>query len=267
MLEGLLGSIDGYLDAVPRPATRVEEIGPFTLFVNEGIGWRYYARPTVGAERFTSCDVQVVLDRQRELDQPLEFEWLVDVTPGVGPATEAAGLRAVERPLMHLPTEDFRPHPAPEDVLVRFVEPGEDLATITAVAMVGFYSPGTDVSPIGTESLAERAARIDASKLEFNRDRIARELTITAVAFIEGLPVASGSHQPMDGLTEIVGVACLPAFRRRGLGAAVTSTLAQDAFRRRVETVFLAADDESVARIYGRLGFRTIGRVGAAAPP
>ena len=62
-------------------------------------------------------------------------------------------------------------------------------------------------------------------------------------------------------------MACLPAFRRRGLGAAVTSTLAQDAFLRRVETVFLSADDESVARIYGRLGFRAIGRVGAAAAP
>ena len=92
MLEGLLSSIDGYLDAVPRPATRIEEIGPFTLFVNEGIGWRYYARPTVGAERFTSFDVQVVLERQRELDQPLEFEWLVDVTPGVGPATAVGAL-------------------------------------------------------------------------------------------------------------------------------------------------------------------------------
>jgi ribosomal protein S18 acetylase RimI-like enzyme len=267
MLDGLLASIDGYLDAVPRPATRVEEIGPFTLFVNEGIGWRYYARPTVGAERFTSSDVQVVLDRQRELDQPLEFEWLVDVTPGVGPATESAGLRAVERPLMHLAREDFRPHPVPEGALVRFVEPGDDLARITAVAMVGFDSPGTDISPIGTESLAERAARIDAGRLAFNGDRIARELTITAVAFVEGHPVASGSHQPMDGLTEIVGVACLPAFRRRGLGAAVTSALARDAFQRQVGTVFLSADDESVARIYGRLGFRTIGRVGAAAPP
>ena len=143
MLDGLLKSIDGYLDAVPRPATRVEEIGPFTLFVNEGIGWRYYARPTVGATRFTSSDVQVVLDRQRELDQPLEFEWLVGITPGVGPATESAGLRAVERPLMHLPTEDFRPHPVPEGALVRFVEPGDDLAAISAVAMVGFDSPGT----------------------------------------------------------------------------------------------------------------------------
>jgi ribosomal protein S18 acetylase RimI-like enzyme len=267
MHDGLLSSIDGYLDAVPRPATRVEEIGPFTLFVNEGIGWRYYARPTVGAGRFTSSDVQIVLDRQRELDQPLEFEWLVDVTPDVGPATESAGLRVVERPLMHLPVGDFRPRTAPDGALVRLVGSGDDLATITAVAMVSFDSPGTGVSPIGTESLAGRAGRLVAGRLEFARDRIARELTITAVAFVEGSPVASGSHQPMNGLTEIVGVACLPAFRRRGLGAAVTSTLARDAFQRQVETVFLSADDESVARIYGRLGFRTIGRVGAAAPP
>jgi ribosomal protein S18 acetylase RimI-like enzyme len=266
MLDELLTSIDGYLDAVPRPATRVEEIGPFTLFVNEGIGWRYYARPTVGAERFTPSDIEVVLERQRRLDQPLEFEWLVDASPGVGPAAESAGLQVVEHPLMHVPVEDFRPRPTLEGALVRMVGSGDDLATITAIAMVSFDSPGTATSPIGAESLAGRAGGIDAGKLEFARDRLARELTITAVALVDGIPVASGSHQPINGLTEIVGVACLPAFRRRGLGAAVTSALAEDAFQRNISTVFLSADDESVARIYSRLGFREIGRVGAAAP-
>jgi ribosomal protein S18 acetylase RimI-like enzyme len=264
--DELMSSIDRYLDAVPRAATRVEEIGPFTLFVNEGIGWRYYARPTVGARRFTAGDVRRVLDRQRELDQPLEFEWVVDVTPTVAEAARAAGLKLVEHPLMHLRGDEFLPTSPPDGAELRFVGPDDELATITAVAMVGFDAPGTEIAPIGVEALAERAASVDAGKLAFARGRLARGLTVTAAAFVGRDPVASGSHQPIDGVTEIVGVACLPAFRRRGLASAVTSALAEDAARRGVSTVFLSADDDAVARIYGRLGFRVIGRVGAASP-
>ena len=262
-----LSRIDAYLDTVPRPATRAEELGPFTLFVNEGIGWRYYARPTLGATAFTAADVEIVLARQRALDQPMEFEWIVEVTPGVGPAASAAGLHVVERPLMHVPAGDFRPKPAPADVLIGFASADDDLATISSLAIVAFGAPGTEVAPIGIDALPEAARGVDAGTVEFVRGRVAGGLTITAVASVDGVPVASGSHQPVGDVTEIVGVACLPAFRRRGLGAAVTSALASDAFARGVSTVFLSADDGTIARIYDRLGFRTIGRVEQAAPP
>jgi predicted GNAT family acetyltransferase len=61
-------------------------------------------------------------------------------------------------------------------------------------------------------------------------------------------------------------VACLPAFRRRGLGAAVTSLLVRDALGRGVTTVCMSADDADVERLYSRLGFVTVGAVGAAEP-
>ncbi|MGZ5345586.1 MAG: GNAT family N-acetyltransferase, partial [Actinomycetota bacterium] len=73
----LLRRIDAYLDAVPRSAVRTEAVGPFTLFVQEGNGWRYYARPTPGAEAFTPSDVESVRARQRELGQPEAIEWVV----------------------------------------------------------------------------------------------------------------------------------------------------------------------------------------------
>jgi predicted GNAT family acetyltransferase len=96
------------------------------------------------------------------------------------------------------------------------------------------------------------------------RERLAAGLTVTVAAFVEGEPVAVGSHQPLEGATEIVGVATLPSFRRRGLGTAVTSTIARDAYERGVDTVLLSAGDDVIARVYGRVGFRTVGRVGAA---
>ena len=74
-----------------------------------------------------------------------------------------------------------------------------------------------------------------------------------------GGPVAAGTHQPVGDVTEIVGVATLPAVRRQGLGGAVTGALVEDALAHGVETVFLSAGSEDIARVYARLGFRRIG--------
>ena len=60
-------------------------------------------------------------------------------------------------------------------------------------------------------------------------------------------------------VSEIVGVGVLPSHRRRGLAAALTSALARHALDHGVETVFCGAQDDDVARIYARLGFRRVG--------
>ncbi|MGH2634640.1 MAG: GNAT family N-acetyltransferase [Actinomycetota bacterium] len=263
----LLRRIDAYLDAVPRSVVRTEEIGPFTLFVNEGRGWRYYARPRPGAASFSDADVEAVRRRQRELRQPQELEWVEELAPGVGPAARATGLEVATMPLMHLPRAGFRTSAPGAGVEIAFASPHDDVGTLMAVATLAFGAPGTGVGEIGTESLGESAANADPATVEFARERIAAGLAVTAVAKVDGLPVAVGTHQPVRGVTEIVGVGSLPAFRRRGLGAMVTSALVDDAFARGVETVFLSAGDATIARVYARVGFRTIGHVGAAAPP
>jgi predicted GNAT family acetyltransferase len=60
-------------------------------------------------------------------------------------------------------------------------------------------------------------------------------------------------------VTEVVGVATLPAFRRRGLGGAVTAALVADALAHGAEIVVLSAGSEEIARVYARLGFVRIG--------
>jgi predicted GNAT family acetyltransferase len=75
-----------------------------------------------------------------------------------------------------------------------------------------------------------------------------------------------GSHQPVDAVTEIVGVGTLPAARRRGLGALVTARLVQDARERGIETVFVSAGSEVIARVYRRLGFERVGTACIAEP-
>lgn len=262
-----LRAIDRYLDAAPRTAARTEELGPFTLFVNEGGGWRYYARPTPDRTDVTSAAVGVVRARQRALRQPEQIEWIVDLVPEVGPAAERAGLAVTERPLMQLLPDRFVAAAAPGGVDVSIVRPDDDVRTFSAVAEAAFGSPGTKEGPADPEALRKAERDVDEDIVRFTRERLRRGFTVTAVAHMDGAPIAVGSHQPLDRVTEVVGVGCLPAFRRRGVAAALTSLLVRDAFERRVGLVVLSADDDAVARIYARVGFRRMGMVGEARLP
>jgi ribosomal protein S18 acetylase RimI-like enzyme len=263
----LLHELDRYFDAVPRAATTTEEIGPFTLFINSGNGWRYYARPRPGEIAFSVADVHAVIARQRETSQPRQFEWIANATRAVAPAAIGAGLHVEDRPLLWLDPGRFRPLDPPRGVEIRLVEPDEDLARFMAIADVGFAAPGTAVGEQGVEALAEASEATDPGTIAFAKGFLTAGRSRLAVAFVEGAPVASGSHQPVGTVTEITGVACLPAFRRRGVGAAVTSALVRDALERGVDSVCLSAGDDTIARVYARVGFQEIGRVGEARQP
>jgi GNAT superfamily N-acetyltransferase len=260
----LLHRIDAYLDEVPRRVTRTERVGPFTLFVQRGNGWRYYARPTLGVTEVTSAEVDAVRRRQRTLSQPEAIEWVVELVPNVGPASTGAGLDVIEHPLMHVPAGAFRSAPVPRGVRLEAVGPDEDVALVHAVASIGFAAPGTAVGRAGPEALERAADAVSEGIVASAREQLATGKTVTMAAWADGNPVAIGSHNPCNGVTEIVGVATLPAYRRRGLAAAITSALVADALSRGIRIVCLSADDQTVARIYTRLGFASVGTVGAA---
>jgi len=97
---------------------------------------------------------------------------------------------------------------------------------------------------------------------ELLRERVASGRTVMMVAVDDGQPVAIGSHQPVevDGaeISEVVGVATLPRYRGRGLGAGLTSALVEHA-RQTADLVFLSAGDDDVARVYERAGFARVG--------
>lgn len=79
-------------------------------------------------------------------------------------------------------------------------------------------------------------------------------------AFVNNVgAVGGGSHNPRGQVSEMVGVGVLPAFRRRGLGAAVAHLLSRHALDNGVTTVFCGADSSDVARVYEGVGFRRIG--------
>lgn len=76
------------------------------------------------------------------------------------------------------------------------------------------------------------------------------------LARLNGEPVGVGMYStPMDGFTEIVGVATLPAFRRQGIGTAIIVEALHSAFSHGVEAVYLTASNEQAGQLYTHAGF------------
>jgi ribosomal protein S18 acetylase RimI-like enzyme len=205
--------------------------------------------------------------RQWTLGVPEAFEWVVDLAPTLGPAARETGLEVDELPLMALDTpldEGGRdPHPA----RLRRLEPDDrELAASRAVADIAFGAPGTARGNAGPAEREAALRNFPEPRLGAVRERMAAGLTVTVVAEDEDGVLAVGSHQPVAGVTEIVGVGTLPSARRRGLGAAVTAALVQDARRGGADIVFLSAGSDDIARGYGRLGFARVGTAGMAQP-
>ncbi len=262
-----LEDLERYYDAVPRSGAETEDVGPFTLFISTGL-WPYYARPRLGLDRdVVAADLTSVRERQREVGVPEAFEWVVETTPSMSTAARLAGLAVEELPLLIHDRSAEHSAAVPEGVSIRRVRADEfDLARILAVASVAFATSGTAVDTAGSPERDAKAAA-DPIVPPRLRDRIRSGLMVIYVAEDDDGPIASGAHQPVDDVTEIVGVATLPSARRRGLGTAITAALIEDARTAGLGTIFLSAAGDDVARIYERLGFERIGHAGLGSSP
>ena len=268
MKTDLLQRIEAYLDAAPRSAAEPEAVGKFTLFRPLG-PWKYYARPRLGLDQpIAGADVDELRRRQRELELPEKIEWVVENAPTLSAAARESGLTITEYPMLARLADAGADVPVPEGVEIRLVAADDEwFAAAHAVAAVGFGASGTEIGPEGVAERDERAAATKPETLAFMRDRALHGWSVSYAAFDETGPIAVGTHQPVASATEIVGVATLPAARRRGIAAALTAALLADARGRGVATVFLGADSDDVARIYEGAGFTRIGSTGAAEPP
>lgn len=263
----ILDSLERYYDTVPRVGgARAEDFGPLTLFVQEGAGWQYYARPALGGPAATPADVERVLERQRELKVPEAFEWVAETSPSLRAPVEAAGLHVHAHPLMVL---DPRAAGLPAHPEVRLLGADDPLLTAAVtVPALAFAARGTAVGEAGP---AELAVAVAAPAAEEGRARVsgllASGVTVLAAAVRDGVVLCAGQYNPVGDVAEVVGVGTLPAARRQGLALGVTAALVADALARGARTVFLSAGDEDVARIYERAGFRRVATALIAEPP
>jgi ribosomal protein S18 acetylase RimI-like enzyme len=196
--------------------------------------------------------VEAVRARQRELGLPEAFEWVVENAPDLGAVVAAAGLAPGDYPLMVLGDRE-ESAPAPPGVRLELLGADHpDLAAVRGAVGAAFGE---------TDQVEETAA---SSVLQ---DRVVSGLLRMVGAFDETGPVGGGSHSPRDGVTELMGIGVVPRARQRGVGAAVTAALVEDARAHGVGTVFLSAGSDRVAAIYGRVGFDRVGTAGIAEAP
>ncbi|WP_044249123.1 GNAT family N-acetyltransferase [Chondromyces apiculatus] len=267
----LLHRIERFLDAVPRDQGRVEPYGPLTLFVQNSSSIPLYGRPTLGATEVpTVADVEAVRARQRALGVPEALEWMHEICPGLLAVAEAADLSVQRVPLMVLDPARLPAASGPDEEQVRVLHPDSPdfavgLGLFRAVATVGFSTGGTATGQEGPAARDAAYAPIPDAEAMRARVREGRAAYALAGEGPDGV-LAGGAYQRAGDVAEIVGVATLPAARRRGLGAAVTAALARWALADGVGLVILSAGSEDIARIYGRLGFRQVGTSCIACP-
>jgi GNAT superfamily N-acetyltransferase len=267
--------LERFYDAVPRDAAVAEEIGGFVLFVNNGKGWPYYARPRLGgAGTPSAADVTAVRQRQRALGVPEAFEWVHETTPDLLAVARSAGLEVLLAPLMVLESAALVPDLPLPGATIRFLDPAAptfaaDISTSRAVGRLGFGAPA-NATTVQTGSLVVEVAG------PAQRDAVP-PLNEEAVAelvrrHLSGRFLSAVVESPTEGILacgsiQRVGVvATLPSARRRGYASQLTASLARRTLMEGSELVFLSAGDDDVARLYSKVGFRRIGTACIAEP-
>jgi GNAT superfamily N-acetyltransferase len=263
---GLLDRIERYSALAPLAEARVQRVGALEVPIGP-VEWPFPARPVHGREGEVSlADVQTALALQEEAGLPASLEWLGDRCRGLAGIARAAGLAVDEMPLL-----------VADDPLTVLLPPGVRLYLVGAddprlalyqrLAALAFATPRPVAVPAGAQRPGVPDVAVDDPGPEHVpatavlRERVASGRTVMMVAVDDGQPVAIGSHQPVDvdgtEISEVVGVATLPRFRGRGLGAGLTSALVEHA-RQTADLVFLSAGDDDVARVYERAGFARV---------
>jgi GNAT superfamily N-acetyltransferase len=264
---GLLDRIERYFTLAPLADARVQHVGPLQVPIGSA-EWPYPARPLPGQEGAVEVqDVRAAVALQEQAGLPASLEWLGDRCRGLAGVARSAGLVVDELPLLVAadPVEVL----LPAEVRLYLVG-AEDprLGLYQRLAELAFAAPSpVAAAPAGAGRSTPDVALGDLGPAQLPptealRERVASGRTVMIVAVDDGQPVAIGSHQPVevDGgeISEVVGVATLPRYRGRGLGAGITSALVEHA-RRSADLVFLSAGDDDVARVYERAGFARVG--------
>jgi ribosomal protein S18 acetylase RimI-like enzyme len=261
-----------FLGGILADRGRAERYGGLVLYVREGPGHPFYATLAAdGTAAPTAADVAAVRERQRELGVPQSFEWVHEAAPELAAIVEAAGLSVHRAPLMVL-DEPVSPAPLTDGTTLHTLDPADPaladlLGTAFAVANIGFRNSGTATGSAGPAERDAARKPVDPALVaqEAELIRTGRHARVLAVDPTHGA-VAVGALQSLHGVAEVAGVATLPSARRRGLAAAVTAALIRAARAAGSELIYISADSDAVARIYGRLGFRRTGTSCIAEP-
>ena len=224
--------------------------------------WPYYARPRLGGDgdAFTVDAVDGARARLRELGQPETFEWVHETAPSLIGAIRETGLDVLEVPLLVLDRSLWRAPEPPAYGDAAAPGPGRSgRGRRRAGGRRGRLRRAGHGAGTGGPRRSATRSTLAAGFSEHMRQRLRTGQSVIVVAETPAGPAATGTLRPVGDVAEIVGVATLPAVRRQGLGGAVTGALVEIALESGIDTVFLSAASDEIARVYERLGFRRAG--------
>ncbi|MDH6136774.1 ribosomal protein S18 acetylase RimI-like enzyme [Kitasatospora sp. MAA4] len=204
-----------------------------------------YATPLPGAEP-TAADVAALVAAFRERGLKPRLEFAPDAAPAVEPALREAGFtrEAVHEYLLCTPATLVVPKAGPGRPVVEIPATDEEFTAIDG-ALAEAFSGEFASSPEGAARL--RRTHESGGAVRFVR---APDGSCAGGAL---------TSAPAVGTSELAGVGTRPAFRGRGVAAAVTAALAVAMFADGVQSVWLEYSGEGSRRVYERVGFRPHG--------
>ncbi len=242
-----VADLEAYMRRAAALSHDVVELPPFVLFFNPHDALRFYnyaklLQPVDGDLSGALAEVRAAFVARDRLPR---FEFIAEFAPDFGAALTAAGFALEDHTVLLTCTRDtFRPAPpipGLEIITLTPDSPAEDLLARMEVQRQGFG-----------DTSGEPPTLADAERF---RPKLAQSGAL--LARLGGVPVAAGDFTaPLDGFAELVGIATLEAYRRRGIASALTAQAVQTAFEHGVEVAFLTAADERAGRIYERVGFQ-----------
>ena len=221
-------------------------VPPFTFYFNPDSDsvFSNYAIPEVPGDGRLGEAITALKAAFHEHQRTPRLEYLEAFAPDLAAALEVNGFKQEIRTLLMVCTPDsFRAAPEVSGLVIQPVDGTSPIEDQRAAVTVQDRSFGGDDAPEATEEKARQFFERFATQQMF-------------MAKLDGQLVSVVSLMPSyDGIAEIAGVGTVPAFRRRGIGAAMTWHAARAAFEQGVEAVFLTAMDERAGRVYTRVGF------------
>lgn len=262
----VLGRIEQYVRRYAAEHREVERVGPFlaTFGLHSNGPYLNYAVPDDGAEPSPGeVEALVRAYERRRLRPRVELVSRLapsacEVLTAAGFSSEgvfslmscgkgAAGAAGVPGGPGGPGTVRWDPFSGSDAFEIVFAHRDDQFRTVLEIRQDAFGEP----EPVGS--------------MEISRVRSSVERGGAAVLAVEtssGRAVGSGACLvPNGGITELVSIGVLPRWRRRGVGATITSALARAALMSGSETVYLTAVHDEGERVYERVGFAVNGQL------
>ncbi len=242
--------VQGYVQVKARAGRESLIVGGFTLYLPMGneTGGVALALPNQSDSSLKPSVLERIERVATKRGHTACFHWLDCYAPKLAGALGQAGyvVREATPLLVCQPGQVLVPATAPLDmVTISANSPPEDVAENWNINARGFDPSATLAQP--------------SDVLEFRRSL---QKTRAFTARLGGVGVSAGMYTDIhEGVTELVGIATLPAYRRRGFGGALTAFATRTAFADGTSLAFLTAANEEASRVYQRVGYQLTGNL------